>query len=133
MKPKILIVEDEMLVAVNLEAVVEDLGCASVGIAPDAETAFQLCDEGPDLAFVDLNLRDGPTGAQIGQTLGARGVTVLYVTANPRMLGDGVPGAIGVMTKPYDERSIGEALSYALERRSGATPTPPPVIRPFVV
>lgn len=126
MSAKILIVEDEMLVAMELEAILEDLGHCPVGIAPDLESANEFSDRPLDLALVDLNLRDGLTGPEIGRQLGARGVTVLFITANPRQLGDGVAGTIGVLTKPTDEQIVRAAVDYALGRRNGVADLPPP-------
>ncbi|MBU1377506.1 MAG: response regulator [Alphaproteobacteria bacterium] len=126
-KAKILIVEDEFVVAMNLEAILEDRGHQSVGIAPDLDTALRLAGELPDLALVDINLRDGETGPIIAERLRSRGVDVLFVTANPRML-DRVPGAtaIGVLTKPCDEEVIVAAVDYALSKRHGIPlPSPP--------
>lgn len=125
MSAKILIVEDEFLVAMNLETVIEDLGHQTIGIAPDAETALGFAADAPDVAFVDLNLRDGLTGPHIGKRLSECGVSVIYVTANPRILGAGVPGTLGVMPKPCDGRSIASALDYALRQRSGMPAIPP--------
>ena len=119
MPAQILIVEDEMLVGMELESSLEDLGHEPVGIAPDLATAEQYADLPLDLALVDLNLRDGLTGPEIGKRLGALGVTVLFITANPRILGDGIAGAIGVLTKPTDEEKVREAVDYALKLRSG--------------
>jgi len=123
---KILIVEDEFVVAANLEAILEDRGHRSVGIAPDLDTALKLADERPDLALVDINLRDGETGPIIAERLRQQNVAVLFVTANPRML-DGVETiAIGVLTKPCDEDLIIAAVEYALGTRQGiALPAPP--------
>ena len=115
MKPKILIVEDEILIASELEAILEDLGYEPIGIATDTRSALALADRSPDLALVDLNLRDGPTGVRIGELFSSRfGIPVLFVTANPRLLGNGVAGTIGVLTKPYDARIIRDAVTYAL-------------------
>ncbi len=131
MSVKVLIVEDEFLVAVNLEAMIEELGYTSVGIAADKPSALDLATEQPDLALVDLNLRDGPTGPEIGALLSQLGVSVLYVTANPRMLGEGVPGTLGVISKPCAAGAIGDVLAYALDRRHGR-PTPAPAgVTPF--
>jgi DNA-binding response OmpR family regulator len=127
-----LIVEDEILVAASLEATVEDLGYEPVGIAPDADTALALAARHPDIALVDLNLRDGETGAEIGARLAAEyGVAVLFVTANPRRLGQGVPGTLGVLGKPSDEEVVAAALDYVAQRRQGLAPPPPPAIMAF--
>lgn len=133
MTAKILIVEDEMLVACEVEAVLGDLGHQVVGIAPDLDTAMELAAQPIDLALVDLNLRDGLTGPEIGRRLGERGhVAVLFVTANPRILGDGTAGAIGVLTKPTDENAVKAAVDYALRVKAGdESATPPQGLRLF--
>ena len=131
MTARILIVEDEILVATELEAILEDLGYEPVGIAPDLTSAEAYFDEAIDLALVDLNLRDGLTGPQIGQLLGAKGVTVLFITANPRLLGDGISGAVGVLTKPTDENTVRDSVAYALGVREGKAVEPPPALRLF--
>ena len=123
----ILIVEDEMLVALEVEAILSDLGHRVVGIAPDVESAMALSHAPIDLALVDLNLRDGLTGPEIGRRLCEQhGVAVLFVTANPRILGDGIAGAIGVLTKPADEASVRAAVDYALRVRAGDKRATPP-------
>lgn len=127
MPAKILIVEDEMLVAIELEAILEDLGHEPVGIASELADAVHMFDQPVDLALVDLNLRDGLTGPEIGKMLCARGVTVLFITANPRQLGDGIAGTIGVLTKPTDEATVRSAVNYALGVRSGDRSVSPPV------
>ena len=131
MYARILIVEDEMLVAMELESLLEDLGHEVVGIAPDLQSARQHFDEDLDLALVDLNLRDGLTGPEIGRNLSSQGVTVLFVTANPRLLGEGIAGAIGVITKPADEDMVRSAVSYALAVRTGERAKPPADLRLF--
>ncbi len=84
------------------------------------------------LALVDLNLRDGLTGPQIGARLSEKGVPVIFVTANPAQLGEGVAGTIGVITKPTDESVVGEAVRYALGRSNNDNAvSPPPQLRLF--
>jgi len=131
MSARILIVEDEMLVAIELESLLSDLGYTVVGIAPDLHAAHAYFDDHVDLALVDLNLRDGLTGPQIGARLSEKGVTVLFVTANPRLLGNGIAGAIGVITKPADEEMVRSAVGYALAVRGGLSAEAPPHLRLF--
>ncbi len=130
---RILIVEDEMLVACELEAILEDLGHTPVGIAPDMVSAIALAAAKPDLALVDLNLRDGLTGPQIGEALGREyKCAVLFITANPRILGDGIAGTIGVLTKPTDQTAVALAVDYALRVWRGEQDvTPPPALKAF--
>jgi len=110
----------------ELESILEDLGHEPVGIAPDLPSAEQLAADPLDLALVDLNLRDGLTGPEIGRRLTDRGVGVLFITANPRILGDGIAGTVGVLTKPTDEATVRAAVDYALKLRSGAADLEPP-------
>lgn len=121
MTARILIVEDEALVAMELRFVLEDLGYEVAGTAADARTAHRLARETVvDLALVDIHLSDGPTGVELGRELAqGSGVTVLYMTANPGMLREGVAGTIGVLSKPTDERAVQSAVEYALRRREG--------------
>ena len=133
MPARILIVEDEMLVAMELEAILEDLGYQPIGIAPDMPTALALAEHKPDLALVDLNLRDGLTGPEIGKKLSSEHhVTVLFITANPRELGDGIAGTVGVLTKPSDQQAVTRAVDYALRIKKGdRSAEPPPGLRAF--
>jgi DNA-binding NarL/FixJ family response regulator len=121
MTARILIIEDEALVAMELRFVLEDLGHEVVGSCADARSARNLVKETEvDLALVDIHLSDGPTGVDLGRALAQEeGVTVLYMTANPGMVREGVAGAIGVLSKPADEWAVQKAVDYALRRRKG--------------
>lgn len=131
MSYRVLIVEDEIIVATEIEYVVEELGYQSVGIATDQKSALALASQA-DIALVDLNLRDGPTGISIGKILAqTHGVTVAFLTANPSQLGGGVPGALGVMPKPATDRDIRELVDYAVARRRAADARPPQRLRLF--
>lgn len=98
---------------------------------PDLTTVEEYLSEPIDLALVDLNLRDGPTGPQIGKLLCDKGVTVLFMTANPRMLGDGIAITIGVLTKPTDPETVRCAVNYALGVRQGKAVDPPAALKIF--
>lgn len=121
MSARILVIEDEALVAMELRFVLEDLGHEVIGTVADARSARRMVEESDvDLALVDIHLSDGPTGIDLGRELAQDlGVTVLFMTANPGMVRNGVAGAIGVLSKPTDERAVQTAVDYALRRRSG--------------
>ncbi|MNO00090.1 hypothetical protein D3C81_2198950 [compost metagenome] len=53
------------------------------------------------------------------------GITVLYMTANPAQLGDGVPGTVGVISKPVADHEMKQAVSYAVARRRTLDAEPP--------
>ena len=120
MSARILIIEDEAIVAMEVRFVLEDLGHEVVGVAADARTARDISRETEiDLALVDIHLSDGPTGIALGRELACEGITVLYMTANPGMVREGVAGTIGVLAKPADERAVQTSVDYALRRRTG--------------
>jgi Response regulators consisting of a CheY-like receiver domain and a winged-helix DNA-binding domain len=134
MSKKVLIVEDEIFVALEIEQIVEDAGFAVSAIAADRESALVAAAD-CDIALVDLNLRDGPTGPSIGMELAATyGVRVIYVTANPAQIGAASQAALGVITKPFRPQSIAATLHLAASNQndletaeiSGFTPFPPP-------
>jgi DNA-binding response OmpR family regulator len=128
---RILIVEDEIIVATEIEYVVSDMGHDPVGIAADQKSALAHASD-IDIALVDLNLRDGPTGATIGKILAqTHGVTVVFMTANPTQLGDGVPGTIGVLPKPVAERDLREVVNFAIAQRIAADAQPPKRLKLF--
>lgn len=123
---RVLIVEDELIVALELQNILEDVGCQVVGIAADSRRARDLATKDVDVAMVDLNLRDGLTGPQIGEELVRQGVTVLFMTANPSQLGEGVRGAVGVMPKPVEQDELKQAAAYIAAVHAGLSPPAPP-------
>jgi DNA-binding response OmpR family regulator len=128
---RILVVEDEIFVATEIEHVVNEMGYRSAGIAPDQKSALAMADY-TDVALVDLNLRDGPTGMKIGQTLAEKfGITVLFMTANPTQLGEGVPGTMGVLPKPVTDRDLRAAVAFAVAQHKAEDAAPPKRLQLF--
>ncbi len=126
---RVLIVEDEILVAMELEETLNDLGHTVVGIAPDRRSLEAFSHEDIDVALVDLNLRDGETGVGIGRALADRDAAVIFITANPALIADGVAGTIGVLPKPASRKAVADVVEYA-GRRSPLL-SPPGELRLF--
>lgn len=123
---RILVVEDEIFVATEIESVVSDMGHHPVGIAADMASAMVLAPRA-DIALVDLNLQDGPTGKVIGEALARDfNVTVLFMTANPQQLGNGVAGTLGVLPKPVTENDLRAAVNFAISRHRRTEQHEPP-------
>jgi AmiR/NasT family two-component response regulator len=127
-----MIVEDEILTALELEYMLRECGFEVVGIAQDAASARALAAACPiDLALVDVNLRDGPTGVGLGVDLARDcAAKVIYLTAHPLPSHERPDGVVGLLTKPSDERSVLSALDYALRGRETLLP-PPPALQLF--
>ncbi|MBX4890268.1 response regulator [Rhizobium bangladeshense] len=119
MKQRVLIVEDEFLIALDLGATVEGIGMQVVGLANDREQALRLAPSA-DIAFVDVNLADGPTGPELGRRLAEEhGIAVVFMTGNPETVADGVKGAVGVVQKPVMPSVVEQLVKYLAARRVG--------------
>ena len=126
----VLIVEDEALLAAELGYLVEEVGCRDVGHAMSAPEALSMAGRlRPDLALVDVHLRDGPTGVDVARQIAQDcGGVALFMTANVKRLPADFAGACGVIGKPYSDHGVRTALRYlAICLRKGAAPGLPPL------
>ena len=122
---RVLIVEDEALLAMELEGLVEDAGHKVVGWATSSDEAREMVDRtAADLAFVDVHLDDGPTGVRVADYIRERhGSMVVFLTANPKRIPEHFAGAIGVIAKPYTMNGLLTALRYLHEGVRRPPPT----------
>jgi CheY-like chemotaxis protein len=125
---RVLIVEDEVLLATELEYLVAASGAEPVGHAMSKPEALDLAERlHPDLALVDVHLSDGPTGVDAARDMTAHcGAIVLFITANMKRLPDDFAGACGVMSKPYSEHQIRQALAFLEDCIAQGRATRPP-------
>ncbi len=80
---KILVVEDQLLVALDIENQLESFGYASVNNATNYLQAVQRINENPpDLILLDIILKDGPTGFNIAKVANEKKIPVVFVTAS---------------------------------------------------
>jgi DNA-binding response OmpR family regulator len=110
---RVLIVEDEYLIAMNIEDQLTDEGHTVVAIASSANEAFSAAEaQKIDFATVDINLRDGATGPGIAAKLAVDyGISILFVTSDTSKVPSGRPEYLGVVCKPCSAASLTEALS----------------------
>ncbi len=115
---RILIVEDELLIAIDVEETLSEEGHQVVGIARESKTALGLAQRlKPNLALVDVRLVDGETGPEIAGHL-EMGIPVLFMTANASTLPDGMAGALGVIPKPVAAHVLKGAVRWVADRDS---------------
>lgn len=113
----VLIVEDEPLIAMQLEKLVTDLGHTVVATAStrsEAVEAFQRTS--PALVLADIQLADRSSGIDaVGDMLEIASVPVVFITAYPeRLLTGEKPEPAYLVTKPFHEDSVRAAISQAL-------------------
>lgn len=110
---RVLIVEDEPVVAMCLEDILEELGCVTVGPANRLSEGLKLAEEPLDAAILDINLA-GERSNAIAELLRARGVPFAFASgygAAPE--GFGAP----MIEKPYRTADIERALGTILGER----------------
>ncbi|CAN7643767.1 response regulator [Rhizobium sp. LjRoot98] len=130
---RVLIVEDEALLALELESEIETAGHQVVGQAEASEVAFELIEaKDPEFAFVDVQLTDGPTGLDVGRRLAEKGIPYIFVSGNLKRIPEDLAGAIGALEKPYTMNGLQNTLKYVESVVGGGTPNraPPSLVLP---
>ncbi|WP_183851371.1 response regulator [Rhizobium sp. BK379] len=128
---RVLIVEDEALLALELESEIEIAGHHVVGQAASSVEAKDIAErERPDFAFVDISLVDGPTGIDVGRFLATRHIPFVFVSANIKRLPEDFAGALGAIEKPYTMHGLQNALAYLAKVIDGeaAVVAPPSIV-----
>lgn len=125
----VLIVEDDGLIAMDIEGTVEDEGHVVAGWATTAEQAVRLYDQsGPDIVFLDIQLSNGSSGIDVARALRERtGARFVFLTANASMLEPELEGGLGVVEKPFTHDRLVAILRYLHE---GIVSPPPRASRP---
>ena len=114
----VMIIEDEAIIAVDLENIASDLGHRITGVARTETNAIKLFQqEKPDLILSDIQLADGSSGIDAVNriTADAGEVPVIFITAYPERLltGEG-PEPAFLISKPYTEQQVRSAISQAM-------------------
>jgi CheY-like chemotaxis protein len=116
---RVLIIEDEPIIALDIQDLVERCGHSVVGIAATESEAVQIARaERPSLVLADINLGVGGDGATaVARILRDVTAPVIFVTAFPERLltGDAVEPAF-VITKPFDPTTLAVATYQAVTR-----------------
>lgn len=109
----VLLVEDEVIVALDVEQVAEEAGLSIQAHAVRGSEALALFEAvQPALCLVDLHLLDGPVGFACGQRFLKAGAMVVFMTANQAVLPDDLGGAFGVITKPYTNTGLLKVMCF---------------------
>jgi DNA-directed RNA polymerase specialized sigma24 family protein len=116
-RTSVLIIEDEPLIAMELEQIVRDLGHRVAGIATtheDAVAAFEATDAG--LVLADIQLADGSSGIDAVQDiLAIAPVPAIFITAFPeKLLTGGRVEPTFLISKPFRENTVRAAISQSL-------------------
>lgn len=113
----VLIIEDEPLIAMDIEAMVESLGHRVVGTARTHAEATALFNKThPKMVLADIQLADGSSGIDaVNEILSSANVPVIFITAFPeRLLTGKRPEPAFLVTKPFNPDMVKALISQAL-------------------
>ena len=114
----VMIIEDEAIIAMDIESIVSEMGHRVTGIARTRDEAIELAKQDvPDLVLADIQLADNSSGIDavndILQALGQR--PVIFITAFPeRLLTGDKPEPAFLISKPYTVDQVMSAVSQAM-------------------
>jgi len=118
---KILIVEDEFIIAQDLRSIITNLGHAVMGIAKSADEALHKIEkENPDLVLLDIHIIGDVNGTELAKKIKKRyNLPYIYVTSYSdtgtlKEMNDTFP--LGYILKPFDARDIRVALELAFNK-----------------
>lgn len=124
-KAKILVVEDEWIIADDLKNALERMGYSVPAVAASGEEAIAKVEqERPDLVLMDIILRDGMTGIKAAETIHGLNVPHIFITAygDETILDQAkVTQPFGYLLKPFDDRELNAVIEMALYKHKMET------------
>ncbi|NNC47510.1 MAG: response regulator [Sphingomonas sp.] len=116
-RAEVLIIEDEPIIAMDIETIVRDLGHNVTGVAVTRDEAVaEARANRPSLVLADIQLADNSSGIDaVKDILGDFKVPVIFITAFPeRLLTGSRPEPTFLITKPFQRNTVKAAISQAL-------------------
>ncbi|MFY0594617.1 LytR/AlgR family response regulator transcription factor [Roseivirga sp.] len=118
-KLKVLVVEDDLMIAESVKDILELLDHEVVGIAEDAETAIQLCnDHEPQIALLDIQIGGDIDGVDLAELINDQfDIPFIFTTAfadDATVSRASERGPFGYLVKPYGVKDINAAIEIAM-------------------
>lgn len=117
LQAEVLIIEDEPLIAMDIEGLVTDLGHVVQSVARTHKEAVAAVEaKKPSLVLADIQLADGSSGLEaVHEILGSLEVPVIFITAYPeRLLTGERPEPVFLISKPFQPETVKALISQAL-------------------
>lgn len=129
LQARVMIIEDETIIAWHLSEIVSELGCTVIGVVRTrAEAVAMAAQTEPELILADISLADRSSGLDaIRDILADRAVPAIFITAFPeRLLTGERPEPTYLITKPFEPATVSATIWQALlvhrERERGRLP-----------
>ncbi|PRY16169.1 LytTR family two component transcriptional regulator [Pontibacter ummariensis] len=123
-KPKILISEDEVIIAEDIAASLEELGYETCAIDSGEDTIDMIRETQPDLVLLDINLKGNTDGVDIGARIREEfNIPFIYLTAyadHSTIDRAKKTEPDGFLVKPFDEKSLRSAIEIALYKHDSS-------------
>jgi CheY-like chemotaxis protein len=111
---RVLIVEDELLVALETKSTIKDMGVTVLGPVPRIRSALDIVEKEPlDGALLDVNLGQRTTSYDIADALAARGIPFVFMTGYSRDILPPRFSARPVLSKPVVDTELAQAMLQA--------------------
>ncbi|MGB7970061.1 MAG: response regulator [Methanobacterium sp.] len=125
MSSKILIVEDEIIIAIDLKIRLEDLGYYVPGIAINGRDAIKKTGEkNPDIILMDILLNGDKDGIEVAQQIRNQyNIPIIYLTGsqNDSMIERAeITEPYGYINKPFDNTEIETAIKLAISKTNNS-------------
>lgn len=110
---KILVLEDNLVIAMDVELLLQDLGAVVETVATANVALAKLAEFSPDVAVLDINLDEG-TSLPVAEVLIARNIPFIFATgySDPSMLPEGFAHIL-ILPKPFETAALERALAQA--------------------
>lgn len=120
MEEKILIVEDESIIALDLQYGLKDLSYKVIGTTDNGQDAIDMAAEHlPDVVLMDIKLKGNMSGIEASEIISELGIAVVYLTANndtETFNKSNIKRSYGFVSKPYDINKLDKTLKIAIAK-----------------
>jgi DNA-binding response OmpR family regulator len=123
----LLIVEDQLLLALGLKEELEDRGYRVLELARRSREAMRVALEvKPDLALVNIELAGGDDGVQLAESFKALDIPVLFISGQQERARSAKAVGVGSIAKPYTAPQVAASVDYLFRHASGDESEPKP-------
>lgn len=123
MKPKILIVEDDLMMRTIFELYVKQSNLEIAGLASSGKEALEVCEQiKPDIVLIDIHLEEGMNGIELGDKITERfDLPFIFISAdpNPELIENSISeNAYGFLLKPLYKNNLKSSVYFAVAKHS---------------
>jgi two-component system, response regulator PdtaR len=121
MKPKILIVEDDLMMRTIFELYVQQSGLELAGLASSGREALEVCKQvKPDIVLIDIHLKEDMDGLELGDKIAKKfDLPFIFISADPNpelVESSATENAYGFLLKPLYKNNLKSSIHFAIAK-----------------